>query len=86
MVQPTRVWRLMERLCFMPLMRKEDYIIDEDLDEDRCQISEGFVPENIIRLRRFAVGLLKSKGVNTASLKNAIAQFYPSQGSGLSEK
>src|SRR5439155_25611683 len=29
-------------------------------DEDRSQIRTGFGPENITRLRRFAIGILKS--------------------------
>jgi predicted transposase YbfD/YdcC len=37
------------------------YIIDWNFDEDRCRIRKGFGPENITRLRRFAVSLLKSK-------------------------
>lgn len=37
-----------------------DYIIDWNYDEDRSQIRTGFGPENITRLRRFAVGILKS--------------------------
>ena len=36
------------------------YIIDWNYDEDRCRIRTGFGPENITRLRRFAVGVLKS--------------------------
>jgi len=36
------------------------YIIDWNYDEDRRQIRTGFGPENITRLRRFAVGILKS--------------------------
>jgi len=36
------------------------YIIDWNYDEDRSQIRTGFGPENISRLRRFAVGILKS--------------------------
>lgn len=36
------------------------YIIDWNYDEDRSRIRTGFGPENITRLRRFAVGLLKS--------------------------
>ena len=39
------------------------YIIDWNYDEDRSQIRKGFGPENITRLRRFAIGLLKSKQV-----------------------
>ncbi|MCU7896011.1 MAG: ISAs1 family transposase [Candidatus Thiodiazotropha sp. (ex Lucinoma aequizonata)] len=40
------------------------YIIDWNFDEDRSQIRTGFWPENITRLRRFAIGLLKSKKSN----------------------
>jgi len=36
------------------------YIIDWNYDEDRRRIRTGFGPENITRLRRFAVGVLKS--------------------------
>jgi len=36
------------------------YIIDWNYDEDRSRIRTGFGPENISRLRRFAVGILKS--------------------------
>ena len=36
------------------------YIIDWHYDEDRIRIRTGFGPENITRLRRFAVGILKS--------------------------
>lgn len=45
------------------------YIIDWIYDEDRCRISKGYGPENISRLRRFAVGLIKSKGVRNVSQK-----------------
>lgn len=36
------------------------YIVDLNYDEDRSRIRTGFGPENITRLRRFAVGILKS--------------------------
>ena len=36
------------------------YIIDWNYDEDRSRIRAGFGPENITRLRRFAIGILKS--------------------------
>ena len=36
------------------------YIIDWNYDKDRSRIRTGFGPENITRLRRFAVGILKS--------------------------
>jgi predicted transposase YbfD/YdcC len=45
------------------------YIIDWNYDEDRCCIRTGHGPENITRLRRFAVGLLKSKGVSNVAQK-----------------
>ena len=37
------------------------YIIDWNWDEDRCRLRTGHGPENMTRLRRFAVGLIKSK-------------------------
>ena len=37
------------------------YIIDWNYDEDRSRIRTGYGPENITRLRRFAIGLLKGK-------------------------
>ena len=36
------------------------YIIDWHYDEDRSRSRTGFGPENITRLRRFAVSILKS--------------------------
>jgi len=36
------------------------YIIDWNYDEDRSRIRTGFGPENITRLRRFAIGVLSS--------------------------
>jgi predicted transposase YbfD/YdcC len=38
------------------------YILDWTLDEDRSRIRTGYGPENITRLRRFAIGVIKSKG------------------------
>jgi predicted transposase YbfD/YdcC len=38
------------------------YVIDWNYNEDRCRIRSGYGPENITRLRRFGVGLIKSKG------------------------
>ncbi|MBW2602573.1 MAG: ISAs1 family transposase [Deltaproteobacteria bacterium] len=37
------------------------YIIDWNFDEDRSRIRTGHGPENITRLRRFAIGIIKSK-------------------------
>jgi predicted transposase YbfD/YdcC len=45
------------------------YIIDWIYDEDRSTIRVGHGPENMTRLRRFAVGLLKSKAVKNISKK-----------------
>jgi predicted transposase YbfD/YdcC len=45
------------------------YIIDWNYDEDRSRISRGYGPENITRLRRFAVGIIKSKGVRSVAQK-----------------
>lgn len=45
------------------------YILDWNYDEDRCRIRTGYGPENMTRLRRFAIGLIKSKGVKNVAQK-----------------
>jgi len=45
------------------------YIIDWIYDEDRSTIRVGHGPENMTRLRRFAIGLVKSKGAKNVSKK-----------------
>jgi predicted transposase YbfD/YdcC len=45
------------------------YIIDWNYDEDRSRIRKGYGPENMTRLRRFAVGVIKSKGVRSVAQK-----------------
>jgi predicted transposase YbfD/YdcC len=45
------------------------YIIDWNYDEDRSRIRTGYGPENITRLRRFAVGVIKSKKVLSVAQK-----------------
>lgn len=37
------------------------YVLDWNWDEDRCRLRTGHGPANITRLRRFAIGLIKSK-------------------------
>jgi predicted transposase YbfD/YdcC len=43
------------------------YILDWNWDEDRCTIRTGHGPENITRLRRFAVGLIQSKASDSVA-------------------
>lgn len=45
------------------------YIIDWNYDEDRSRIQTGHGPENISRLRRFAVGVIKAKKVRSVAQK-----------------
>jgi predicted transposase YbfD/YdcC len=45
------------------------YIIDWNYDEDRSRIRTGHGPENITRFRRFAIGVIKSKGVRSVAQK-----------------
>jgi len=45
------------------------YIIDWNYDEDRSRIRTGYGPENITRLRRFAIGVIKSKKVRSVAQK-----------------
>jgi predicted transposase YbfD/YdcC len=37
------------------------YILDWNWDEDRCTLRKGHGPANITALRRFAIGVIKSK-------------------------
>lgn len=45
------------------------YILDWNFDEDRSRIRTGHGPENVSRLRRFAIGLIKAKGVDSVAQK-----------------
>jgi predicted transposase YbfD/YdcC len=45
------------------------YILDWNYDEDRSRIRTGHGPENITRLRRFAIGLIKSRGARSVAQK-----------------
>lgn len=45
------------------------YILDWNYDEDRSRIRTGFGPENMTRLRRFAIGIIKSKGASSVARK-----------------
>jgi predicted transposase YbfD/YdcC len=45
------------------------YILDWNYDEDRCRIRTGYGPENVTRLRRFAISVIKSKGVPNVAQK-----------------
>ena len=46
------------------------YILDWNYDEDRSRIRKGNGPENMTRLRRFAIGVIKSKkGVKSVPQK-----------------
>lgn len=43
------------------------YTLDWNWDEDRCTIRTGHGPENLTALRRFAIGVIKSKSRDTVS-------------------
>ena len=45
------------------------YILDWNYDEDRSRIRTGHGPENITRLRRFAISVIKSKRVANVAQK-----------------
>ena len=45
------------------------YILDWNYDEDRSRIRTGYGPENMTRLRRFAIGVIKAKGVTNVAQK-----------------
>ena len=45
------------------------YILDWNYDEDRCRIRTGYGPENMTRLRRFSISVIKSKKVYSVAQK-----------------
>jgi predicted transposase YbfD/YdcC len=45
------------------------YLLDCNYDEDRSRIRIGHGPENITRLRRFALGVIKSRGARSVAQK-----------------
>jgi predicted transposase YbfD/YdcC len=45
------------------------YMLDWNYDEDRGRIRTGYGPENVTRLRRFAIGVIKSKGARCVAQK-----------------
>jgi len=45
------------------------YILDWNFDEDRSRIRTGYGLENISRLRRFAIGVIKAKRVRSVAQK-----------------
>jgi len=45
------------------------YLLDWNYDEDRCRIRTGYGPENVTRLRRFALSVIQSKGVANVAQK-----------------
>ena len=57
------------------------YIIDWIYNEDRSTIRTGYGPENMTRMRRFAIGLVKSKGATNVSKR--MRQLDKSTGSVL---
>jgi predicted transposase YbfD/YdcC len=53
------------------------YILDWNYDEDRCRIRTGYGPENITRLRKFAISVIKSKKVYSVAQKIRKLSFRP---------
>jgi len=51
------------------------YVIDWNFDEDRSRIRTGFGPENVTRLRRFAVGVLTLFSDGKTSITEKMAKL-----------
>lgn len=45
------------------------YVLDWNFDEDRSRSRVGHGPENLTRLRRFAIGVIKSRGARSVAQK-----------------
>ena len=52
------------------------YVIDWNFDEDRSRIRTGHGPENVTRLRRFAVGVLSLFGGTKTSIAEKMAKLH----------
>ena len=50
------------------------HILDWSFDEDRSRIRTGHGPENMTRLRRFAIGLIKARGLAVAETMRRLAR------------
>ncbi len=62
-IETRRIWcsvELNDYLDFPHVGQVFLIIIDWNYDEDRSRIRTGFGPENVTRLRRFAIGVLRS--------------------------
>jgi predicted transposase YbfD/YdcC len=51
------------------------YVIDWNFDEDRSRIRTGFGPENVTRLRRFAIGILHIFSDGKTSIAQTMAKL-----------
>lgn len=52
------------------------YVIDWNFDEDRCRIRTGYGPENVSRLRRFAVGVIQFISDRKSSVAEKMRQLH----------
>lgn len=52
------------------------YVIDWNFNEDRSRISKGFGPQNVTRLRRFAVGVIKGFITGKTSVAEKMRQLH----------
>jgi predicted transposase YbfD/YdcC len=52
------------------------YVIDWNYDEDRCRIRTGHGPENVTRLRRFAVGVIQLISGRKSSVAEKMRQLH----------
>ena len=50
------------------------HILDWSFDEDRNRIRTGYGPENMTRLRRFVIGLIKGRGIAVAETMRNLAR------------
>ena len=73
--QATAAQVLKDNRCHWSIENSCHYIIDWNYDEDRSRIRTGYGPENITRLRRFAVSLIKSKSTGKGSVAQKMRQL-----------
>ena len=59
-----------------PTCHRCHYVIDWNFDEDRSRIRTGHGPENVSRLRRFAVGVIQFISDGKSSVAEKMRQLH----------
>ena len=74
LASPACPHRAHQRLLSGRTIEATHHILDWSFDEDRSRIRTGHGPENMTRLRRFAIGLIKARGLAVAETMRRLSR------------